>query len=285
MSEQKELGKILKEIREKKDVSLKEVSNETKISLSVLENLENGVFSKLPSYTHAIGFLKLYAKYLGLDYEELKDIFDREYRGMLYKEDEAKEALSEVIENVKGVNKNKNYIIISLIAILIVVGLIYLTIYLKSHYIPYKRVNKAINVENVTSNIENENVTASESDIEDTENADNHSVLSTLDLAKQLKESETVERVELKSVTLEFSDTCWVHINIDGKHEMDFIAEAGVNKIIEFLNFFEIDIGNASAIKIKYKDQTFTGLGGWRQPIKKLYFSLDDSGKLVFTKK
>lgn len=282
MSEHKDLGKILKEAREEEGLSLKDVSKETKISISILESFENGEFRKLPSYIHAQGFLKLYAKFLGLSYEELKDIFDREYKGVLYEGDKAKEALNEAIESVSKTSRKRRYLSISLVVMLILVSLIYVTLYLKIQHVPSKNVNKRTYTENATLDMNNENITISENN---TENTDNYSVLTTLDLAKQLKESERTDNVELKSVTLEFSDTCWVHINIDGKHEMDFIAEAGISKIIEFLDFFEIDIGNASAIKIKYKDQTFTGLGGWRQPIKKLTFRLDNNGKLIFTKK
>ena len=237
----------------------------------------------MPSYIHALGFLKLYADYLGLNFEELKNIFEKEYKGEFYKEEEAKEALNEVIEKVKKPKNLKNYIIVTTVMLCVIISFAYLLIYLKTNNSPTEKTDKSVSAKSVPLGIKNENVT--EDGMDNQENSDNHSILSPMDLAKQLKESEKVEKAELKSVTFEFSDTCWVHINIDGKHELDFIAEAGSNKIIEFLNFFEIDVGNASAIKIKYKDQTFTGLGGWRQPVKNLYFSVDDSGALVFLKK
>jgi transcriptional regulator with XRE-family HTH domain len=283
MSEQKEIGKILKEAREKKDVTLKEVSKSTRISLSVLEILEKSEYKKLPSYIHALGFLKLYANYLGLNFEELKDIFEREYKGELYKEEEAKEALNEVIENVKKPKNRKNYIIVVTVILCVILSFVYLITYLETNNNPSKIADKPVNTKSVPLDIKKENVT--EDTMDNQGDSDKYSVLSPMDLAKQLKESEQEEKAELRSVTFEFSDTCWVHINIDGKHEIDFIADAGSNKIIEFLNFFEIDVGNASAIKIKYKDQTFTGLGGWRQPVKNLYFSIDNSGNLVFLKK
>jgi cytoskeletal protein RodZ len=283
MSDQKDLGKILKETREKRELPLKEVSKSTRISISILEMLEKGEYKKLPSYIHALGFLKLYADYLGLNFEELKNIFEKEYKGEFYKEEEAKEALNEVIEKVKKPKNLKNYIIVTTVMLCVIISFAYLLIYLKTNNSPTEKTDKSVSAKSVPLGIKNENVT--EDGMDNQENSDNHSILSPMDLAKQLKESEKVEKAELKSVTFEFSDTCWVHINIDGKHELDFIAEAGSNKIIEFLNFFEIDVGNASAIKIKYKDQTFTGLGGWRQPVKNLYFSVDDSGALVFLKK
>ena len=50
MSDQKDLGKILKETREKRELPLKEVSKSTRISISILEMLEKGEYKKLPSY-------------------------------------------------------------------------------------------------------------------------------------------------------------------------------------------------------------------------------------------
>ena len=284
MNEHNELGKILKGARENNHVTLKEASKATKISVLVLELLEHGEYKKLPSYVHATGFLKIYTKFLGLKFDELKDIFEREYKGELYEEGKAREALSEVIEDVKKIDKQKKYIFTTVIILFILIAIISLLVYLKMHNNTVKKNNMNI-TKNVILDNESLSSTKSEEINENIDNSDNYSVLSPVDLVKQLKESESTEKAELKSVTFEFFDTCWVHVNIDGKHELDFIAEAGTNKIIEFFNFFKIDVGNASAIKIKYKDQTFTGLGGWRQPVKNLYFNIDKDGNLIFLKK
>lgn len=284
MSEHNELGKILREARENNNVTIKEASKATKISVSVLEQLERGEYKKLPSYVHATGFLKIYTKFLGLKFDELKDIFEREYRGEFYEEDKARDALSEVIEDVKKNDKQKKYIFATVTILFILIAIVSLLVYLKMSNSTIKKDN--INIKkNVILDDESVGSATSEEINANIDNSDNYSVLSPVELVEQLKESESTEKAELKSVTFEFSDTCWVHVNIDGKHELDFIAEAGTNKIIEFLNFFEIDVGNASAIKIKYKDQTFTGLGGWRQPVKNLYFKIDKDGKLIFLKK
>jgi cytoskeletal protein RodZ len=296
MNEHNKIGKILKETRESKKISLKEASQKTKISVSVLEILENGEYEKLPSYVHVIGFLKIYFKFLGINFDDLKERFEREYKGELYQEEEAKEALNEAIEKVKSVKKRKNSLWLVVIVLCVIGAAIFSFIYLKSNGIIEKFNQHNVKEEHIALDNEsnnktdfpvrqNENFEEVSDNADNVDNIDNYSVLSPIDLAKQLKEAEKTEKAELKSVTFEFSDTCWVHINIDGKHEMDFIAEAGSERIVEFSNFFELDVGNASALKIKYKDQILTGLGGWRQPVKKLYFNIDENGNLVFLKK
>lgn len=60
-------GKTLKQIREKMGVELQVIAKETKISMKVLERIEEEVFEKLPALVYLKGFLKGYAHSLGLD--------------------------------------------------------------------------------------------------------------------------------------------------------------------------------------------------------------------------
>ena len=60
-------GKTLKQIREKIGVELQMISQETKISLKVLECIEEEAFENLPALVYLKGFLKGYAQSLGLD--------------------------------------------------------------------------------------------------------------------------------------------------------------------------------------------------------------------------
>lgn len=60
-------GKGLKLIREKMGIDLKSVSQETKISLQILQSIEDEVVEKLPPLVYLKGFLKAYAQCLGLD--------------------------------------------------------------------------------------------------------------------------------------------------------------------------------------------------------------------------
>jgi len=60
-------GKTLKQVRERMGVELRAVSKETKISMKVLEWIEEEAFEKLPALVYLKGFLKSYAQSLGLD--------------------------------------------------------------------------------------------------------------------------------------------------------------------------------------------------------------------------
>lgn len=66
-----ELGRLLREARENKGLSLAEVEQDTKLRRAQIEALEEEDFSKLPSGIFRKGLLCSYARYLGLDLSEV----------------------------------------------------------------------------------------------------------------------------------------------------------------------------------------------------------------------
>lgn len=67
------VGEYLRQLREKKQISLEEVSRGTKIRVSYLEAIEADKWEQLPSLPQGRGFARLYAAYLDLS---SRDIFD-----------------------------------------------------------------------------------------------------------------------------------------------------------------------------------------------------------------
>ncbi len=75
----KTVGSILKNKREEKDLSHKEIFKVIKIHPRFLKALEKSDWSVFSSGVHAKGFLKNYADYLGLNVNEVLAFFRREY--------------------------------------------------------------------------------------------------------------------------------------------------------------------------------------------------------------
>ncbi len=69
-------GEILKEERLKKGLSLKEVSEEIKISPAFLEAIENSNLNYLPGGFFKRNFVRAYAQFLGLNEEYILQVFD-----------------------------------------------------------------------------------------------------------------------------------------------------------------------------------------------------------------
>ncbi len=73
-----ELARRLREARVARGVSLQEVERETKIRRRYLEAIEAGDFSRLPDGPPARGFIRIYARFLGLDPERALSDFEAE---------------------------------------------------------------------------------------------------------------------------------------------------------------------------------------------------------------
>lgn len=74
-------GEKLKEARLVKGLTLDDVAKSTKIKTVFLEFIENGQYTKLPSISYAYGFVKNYAKFLGLPEKNILALFRREFAG------------------------------------------------------------------------------------------------------------------------------------------------------------------------------------------------------------
>jgi cytoskeletal protein RodZ len=71
-----EFGHILREARENKGLTLAEVQDKTRINSRFLAALEQGDYQKLPTPVHARGFLRNYARFLGLDPQPLVERYE-----------------------------------------------------------------------------------------------------------------------------------------------------------------------------------------------------------------
>lgn len=68
-------GGWLQRQREMREVSLREISDVTKVGLRYLEALEQNRFEALPAPVFAKGFLREYARYVGLDPDEVVNFY------------------------------------------------------------------------------------------------------------------------------------------------------------------------------------------------------------------
>tara|TARA_B110000196_G_scaffold280463_1_gene260665 strand:- start:43 stop:888 length:846 start_codon:yes stop_codon:yes gene_type:complete len=65
------VGEYLKSIRIKKKIRLKSVSDELKISVNILQNIERDYFPKYLDNVFLVGHIRSYSKYLNLDHKEI----------------------------------------------------------------------------------------------------------------------------------------------------------------------------------------------------------------------
>ncbi|WCL48396.1 helix-turn-helix domain-containing protein [Leptospira sp. GIMC2001] len=120
---QKRVGQILKEAREEKKLTVKDVSKDTNIAIKYIVALETEDYSQFPAETFALGFLKNYGSYLKLDNAMLMNL----YRGEQI--EEAQAPLEELTKPTTTTYIDKNQIVtgISIVLILIAAYIAYLS--------------------------------------------------------------------------------------------------------------------------------------------------------------
>lgn len=73
-----ELGTRLVRAREARGLTLEDAERDTRISRRYLQALESEQFEAIPAPVYARGFLRSYSQYLGLDAQEMLDLFPRD---------------------------------------------------------------------------------------------------------------------------------------------------------------------------------------------------------------
>lgn len=126
-----ELGLTLQREREKKGLTVEAVMEATKISRTNIVAMESGDQGSLPHPVYAKGFIKSYARFLGLDADELSMVVDREFQD----EDEGPEEKAyEVAPDAEkafhdkdaGETKGKSAWPLMLVLVLLVAGAVFL---------------------------------------------------------------------------------------------------------------------------------------------------------------
>ncbi len=72
----KDIGAKLKEARENVDIAVEEAADDLKVSKSQIENIEAGNLEAFQDIFYLKYFIRDYAKYLGLNYDELVNEFN-----------------------------------------------------------------------------------------------------------------------------------------------------------------------------------------------------------------
>lgn len=306
-----ELGALLKTTREQQKKTIRDVVDDTRIREQFINIIEDGRFKDLPSYLHAYGFVKKYAEFLGLDYENtVWPLFSVECPkdGAISKSTTQEEIKPEdytpqttetsFIENEQKSGK-KSVFALFIIIVLAVVG--YAGYYLySSDYFAGTFASEEQAAAQQKSVVENE-PTITFADDNKTDNssyfnyydsniyadnttADNNSVAVGRAMEPAFVDPLLTQNIptpvviEPEKITVRFSENCWFKYSTDRGETNTIDATAGTVLNIEFDKNFRLDIGNAVAVSIEYKGETYNNFGR-RNMVRILRYEVID-GKL-----
>ncbi|AUN96929.1 hypothetical protein C0V70_02165 [Bacteriovorax stolpii] len=133
------IGQLIKKSREDKGLSLKVISQQTKIHIGLLESLEADEFEKLPSKAYVRGFVKSTSKILGINQEMALELLDTAYAksapqmhhpvpNQEMKTEAARNTLSAItttpLETVKSVTASSTVFLAKSAVVILIVGIV-----------------------------------------------------------------------------------------------------------------------------------------------------------------
>lgn len=236
-----EIGKTLREAREARNLTLAEVEEATKIRKYYLSALEDEDFQALPGQVYAIGFIKNYARFLGLDANTLADAFkSREDAPPLPLQTTPKARRRPRPAQAEGASWLKKHgwktALLLLAAVLAVFWLV------ESGYLNYSQPAPANPVQNETTD-------------DPINNPINGITL-------------TPVNSEVK-IELAASGECWVLAIADNQEIFRGIINRGDHKLFTAKNKLSLTLGNAGVVEVFQDDKPLGYLGRVGQVVRK----------------
>lgn len=119
------VGEFFRQVRETKGLTVDEVSSKTRIRSDFVKALEDGNFSKLPDQVFARGFVRSYARSLGLDEEDAIQRFTKSAGAFYDKQDERERLKVRQVEEERKRQANRKAVSIAIgIAVLTLIFLL-----------------------------------------------------------------------------------------------------------------------------------------------------------------
>jgi len=238
-------GELLQKERLKQGLTIEDVANSLHLTVQNINYLENNEFDKLPGDVFVRGYLRLYARLLGLYSDDLISNYAKLVKDNVQEKDEENSFL---IANTRKKNKS-NYLIVMLLGIGVVFGCVwFINNWQKAQQITQEESiinNELSNLDEISS----EEIFISTVEEHEEDELDTN-IESKLDLEQQIEEPIT------KSLYISFGNDCWVKV-VDANKQIliDAIYKKGQNIEVNGKEPFNVSLGNARNVKVSYGDE------------------------------
>ena len=245
-------GEELRQAREQRGASLADVEKETKIRAKYIKAMENDDFDVLPGKVYVRGFLRMYARFLGLDGDFLVERYEEQLAPWSVETEEPEAHQSTALQTEKTTLPWKPLLMAAVVIILVFV------VYQGGTSFLSQSTNNG-NDKNPDTSLEQENGQNSQSATSNTNDPAN----------------EYLDRVD---VVLHVTDgISWMHVEVD--NETVFEGNVGPNNIKQFTgqDSISLKLGNAGVVKVQVNGKDYGFLDSPGQVIDKTFTANDDN--------
>lgn len=261
-------GEELRRERIIRDVSLEEISAATKISVRLLNALENSDVSRLPAPVYSRGFIRAYSRHLGLDPNEMINA---------YLADVAPEKKRDVGESRKGGLRSRflrgrraaGTIVVSVTGILLILGLIAR---------PQRRAVTSTPVpprELAPVSFKNVSVSPGPAPAVQEPGPASTNADETVPAAREESDSRAPVGV---SMVLEFEQDSWTEVSADGQSVFSGMMRRGIKREFQAHEGFRLTLGNAGGVRVTVDGRALEPLGQAGQVVRNLPLPADRQG-------
>lgn len=239
-------GSWLRRQREVREISLREIADASKISLRYLEAFEQDRFDVLPAPIFARGFLREYAKYVGLDPDEVVNHFLSAKQALEPEEQGEAEAEPPPSRSSWVLN------LLLVLAVLIVIALVAMLAF----HAERSRGGQSEPAPDVESS--RSAAPAGEPPPAVAEEVAPPRPVTAAAPAADADGLEAATAPEAPlTVTLEFVDRCWVVIDVDGRREIQQEVAAGESLRLEAQERVRLTLGNAGGVEVRVNGRRY----------------------------
>jgi cytoskeletal protein RodZ len=125
------IGEYLRREREVRNIALQDVSRTTKIPVRSLERLEAGEYEALPGEVFVRGFIKSYARCVGLDHENALLLYDSEREKHRVEVEESQPQMEQVDAEADPLQMRRRVGIAVFVVIVLIIATITLSLLLR----------------------------------------------------------------------------------------------------------------------------------------------------------
>lgn len=213
-------GSWLRSQRKIREVPLREISDATKISVRYLEALEEDRFDVLPAPVFAKGFLREYAKFVGLDSDEVVNSY---LTALQASDDSVPEVLDDGAPRVEADRRNSWILVVALVVALALIAFLI--------YWGGSRDRAEVAVPAIAAPV----------------------LPAPPPVAEPVEESPSAPLI----VTMDFTEDCWVEASVDGRRRISELRVQGESMRLEGEEQVRLTLGNPAGVRIEVNGEHY----------------------------
>ena len=263
----KRLGEFLRGERQARGISLQQIADDTRISMKMLQAIEEGDSEKLPAPVLIKGFLRAYAQRIGLEAEDVIN----QYQDLIEQVGARQEAIEKFHQRLHPKSsKKKSFVLFLTLGLL--AGLA--VIWSGGSYLnrqpetppegkspPSVEVSEKTKVADYGSDLNEENLSEDPTKAADEVEAGANTLQETKSAQSSVRQAAEQAFPSPFVLRVEALERTWLRVIIDGSGEREYLLQAGEQLTWMATSDMEVLVGNAGGIRLFLNDNPLKPLG------------------------